>query len=121
MSVVTEVGGEEALRNTADAFYGAMLGDDRLRSFFENEDKAALRDRQAAYLAAFLSEEDGVDSSGPLKDAYAHLVGKGLSDEQFDAIYDHLHDCIAQLGIVGGMVHFMLEEFEDLRDDLVKH
>ncbi|MCG8692180.1 MAG: hypothetical protein MI806_13310, partial [Minwuiales bacterium] len=79
-----------------------------------------LCDRQVAYLTAFLSEEDGVDSSGPLKQAYGHLAGKGLSDEQFDAIYDHLHDAMAQLGLVGGMVHFMLEAFEDLRAELVR-
>jgi len=120
MSSVIEVGGDEALRTNADLLFKLILGDDRLRALFEGEDQAALRDKQATYLAAFLSEEDDVDTVGPLKQVYAHLEGKGLTDEQFDAIYDHLHDAMAHLGITGGMVHFMLEAFEDLREDLVK-
>lgn len=121
MSSVLEVGGDEALRTNADLLFNNILGDERLRSLFEGEDQKVLRDKQVAYLVAFLSEEDDAESTGPLKEAYAHLEGKDLTDAQFDAIYDHLHDAMAHLGITGGMVHFMLEAFEDLREELVKH
>lgn len=121
MSELLELGGDEALRTNADLLFGNILGDDRLRSLFEGEDQKGLRDKQVAFVNAFLSEEDDVDSAGPLKEVYAHLKGKSLTDAQFDAIYDHLHDAMAHLGVTGGMVHFMLEAFEDLREDLVKH
>ena len=51
-----------------------------------------------------------------MANAHAFVVGRGMDDDAFDAIYDHYHDSLAEMGIPGGMVHLFLEAFEDLRD-----
>ena len=115
MDLVEEIGGEAGIRAMLSAFHTRINEDNETARAVETDLMAARTDNQCQCVAHFISG-DADKAHAEMADAHAFVVGRGMDDDAFDAIYDHYHDSLAEMGIPGGMVHLFLEAFEDLRD-----
>jgi len=115
MSFVDEIGGEAALKGMLATFYGRVREDSDIKDNIDVEEMESLTDAQCNCLAQFINGE-GEGAANVMPAAHAFMIGKGMTENGFDAVYDHYHDTLAELGIPGGMVHGFLEAFEDLRE-----
>jgi truncated hemoglobin YjbI len=115
MSFVDDIGGEEALKGMLATFYSRVRKDAEISSGIDANQMESLADVQCTCLTQFING-DGDDAAATMPGAHAFMIGKGMTDNAFDGVYDHYHDTLAELGIPGGMVHSFLEAFEDLRE-----
>ncbi len=86
-----------------EIFYRKVLEDERTAKFFDDVDM----DRQAAKQKAFLTMVLGGPSAYTGKDmraAHAHLVAKGLGDQHFDAVVEHLGATLKELGVQDSLI-----------------
>ena len=115
MSFVDDIGGETALKEMLATFYGRVREDGGIKDNIDADEMESLTDAQCNCLTQFINGE-GEEAANIMPTAHAFMIGKGLTDNGFDGVYDHYHDTLAELGIPGGMVHGFLEAFEDLRE-----
>jgi truncated hemoglobin YjbI len=115
MSFVDDIGGEEALKGMLATFYSRVRADANISGCIDAGQMESLTDAQCTCLSHFINGE-GDDAASTMPGAHAYMIGKGMTDNAFDGVYDHYHDTLAELGIPGGMVHGFLEAFEDLRE-----
>jgi truncated hemoglobin YjbI len=119
MSMVQDIGGAEGLHRASDAFFTHAKAHPAVRAYFEAVDapdmRAAIEDALRLHLDFSVDEVPQA-----MARAHAALVGKGLSNAEFDAIYDLYHETLSEVGVPGGMLYGFLEAFEDLRGTLVR-
>ena len=97
------IGGEAAVDAAVDLFYRKVLADSRMCAFFDDVDM----DRQRAKQKAFLSMAFG----GPkkytgkdMRDSHAHLVKRGLNEDHFNAVAQHLQVTLQDLGVAPALI-----------------
>ncbi|MBI1179156.1 MAG: hypothetical protein GC201_01265 [Alphaproteobacteria bacterium] len=118
MSMVQDIGGVEGLHRASDVLFEAARANPVLAGLFESIDTPAQRERFEEALRLHLDfESDAVP--GAMAEAHKALMGRGISDADFDAVYDLYHETLSEVGVPGGMLYGFLEAFEDLRDRLV--
>jgi len=120
MSMVDDIGGEEGLHRASELFFEHVKVDEKLQAIFEGVDTPDRREKLEGALRLFLEFEPD-QAAALMQQAHQGLAGKGLTDDAFDAIYDHYHETLAEVGVPGGMLYGFLEGFEDLRGELVAH
>jgi hemoglobin len=97
-SLFERLGGEEAIIAAVDLFYEKLLADARVSHFFEALDVDAQAKKQVTFMAwAFGAPE--TYKGRDLRAAHAGLLRRGLSDEHFDAVAQHLRATLEELGI----------------------
>lgn len=97
-SLYERIGGEAAVDAAVELFYRKVLGDDRIKHFFDDVDM----DRQMAKQKAFLTMAMGGPANYTGKDlraGHAHLVQRGLSDVHFDAVVEDLVATLKELNV----------------------
>lgn len=103
-SLFTKIGGEDAVNAAVDIFYQKVLNDDRVNRFFRGVDM----DQQALKQKDFLTFAFGGPnnySGKNVREGHAHLVAeRGLNDEHFDAIIEHLGSTLVELGVPGELI-----------------
>lgn len=118
MSMLADIGGAEGLHRASDAFFTHAKAHPSVRSYFDSVDgpsmQAGIEDALRAHLEF---EPDQLPEA--MARAHAALVGKGMSNTEFDALYDIYHETLSDAGVPGGMLYGFLEAFEDLRGALV--
>jgi two-component system chemotaxis sensor kinase CheA len=94
-------GGEAALGQVVDAFYGRVLKDARIAHFFDGVDPNRLAAKQKMFMAYALG---GVDtySGKNLTEAHKPLVNAGLDDSHFDAVVENLLATLMQFNVSAG-------------------
>ncbi len=118
MSMLADIGGTDGLHRASDAFFTHARAHPAVRAYFEAVDGPSMRAGIEEALRHHLEfEPDEVPQA--LSRAHAALVGKGLSNSEFDALYDIYHEALSDVGLPGGMLYGFLEAFEDLRGALV--
>jgi hemoglobin len=117
-SLYEKLGGAPAIDVAVGIFYRRMLSDPRVASFFDGVDM----DRQAAKQKAFLTMVLGGPSQYTGKDmrqAHAHLVGRGLSDPHVDVVIEHLGATLKQLGVADAQIAEVAALANSVRDDVL--
>ena len=103
-SLYERIGGEGAVMAAVGLFYDKVLADERTRPFFDGQDMDAQIKKQMAFMAwAFGGPEEykGRD----LRAAHAGLVkNRGLSDEHFDAVAEHLKATLQELEVAEDLI-----------------
>lgn len=92
------LGGAPAVEAAVELFYRRLLRDERTARFFDNVDL----DGQIAKQAAFLTMAFGGPNKytgADLRSGHAHLVARGLGDEQVDAVVELLGETLRELGV----------------------
>jgi truncated hemoglobin YjbI len=118
MSMLADIGGTDGLHRASDAFFTHARAHPAVRAYFEAVDAPSMRAEIEEALRAHLEFEP---EQVPQAMARAHeaLVGKGMANSEFDALYDIYHETLSAAGVPGGMLYGFLEAFEDLRGALV--
>ena len=117
-SLFDRIGGQAAVDAAVEIFYGKVLGDALLASFFENTDLESLRRMQTAFLS--LAFGGGAAYEGrDLRAAHAPLVANGLADEHFDAVAGHLQATLEELSVPGDLIAEAMAIAASTRDDVL--
>ena len=114
-----EIGGADAIDAAVDIFYIKVLGDDRIKHFFEGTDM----NRQAKHQKQFLTYAFGGASNYPgrtMRAAHKKLVeDMGLSDEHFDAVIENLGATLKELGVADELITEAATIAESTRNDVL--
>jgi hemoglobin len=98
LSLFERLGGENAMVAAVELFYSKVLADEVTRPFFEGLDMETQTRKQIAFMTwAFggPSEYRGRD----LRTAHGKLLSRGLGDEHFDAVAQHLTETLKELDV----------------------
>ncbi|MET0545113.1 MAG: group 1 truncated hemoglobin [Caulobacterales bacterium] len=97
MSVYDRLGGAAAVDKAVDIFYGKVLGDDRIKSFFDGVDMGRQRQKQKAFLTMAFGGPNNYTGAS-MRRGHAHLVERGLNDSHMDAVIENLATTLSELG-----------------------
>jgi len=118
-SLYARLGGEPVLALAIERFYARVMVDDRLRVFFDTLDLGPLVRKQIAFMSHVLGGPE-VYGGRDLRNAHAKLVHHlGLSDEHFDAVVDHLHATLAELGVSEPLIWEVLARVAATRNEVL--
>ena len=112
------VGGNSAVAAVVNLLYDGIIKDPLLLPFFDGIDVL----RQKSKLVAFLSTIFGGStrySGEDLRQAHGHLVARGLSDQHFDAVADHLQSTLEELSVPATLVEEIMAIVESTRNDVL--
>ena len=112
------IGGDAAIAAAVDLLYRKVMADDNLRPFFDHVDLVQLKSKQAAFLAKVLGGPD-VYTGTDLRTAHARLVADGLDQSHFDAVAEHLHATLGELGVDELTIGEVLAIAESVRADVL--
>lgn len=115
-SLFDRLGGEEVLQAVVEAFYKRVLADDRIKHFFSSVSKAKLKRMQLQ----FLSHAFGGDAPYTGRDLNkAHAGLKGLNDEHFDAVVEHLALALETFDVDERLISEVVAVAESVRGDVL--
>jgi hemoglobin len=115
VSIYDAIGGEPALVAVVDDFYGRVLADPQLASFFAGANMPKLKGRQVEFFAAALGGPDVYQGAG-LREAHR---GRGISQADFDRVAVHLTASLAAAGVPTETVGQIAAAITPLADDIV--
>ena len=110
-SIYDEIGGRDAVEAVVSDFYDAVLADERIRHYFEEQDMAELRAHQIQFISSVTGgpvEYSGAD----MREAHAHL---DLDERDFRAVADHLEAALRANGVADSNVKRILDRVADLK------
>jgi hemoglobin len=114
-SLFDRLGGQDAIDAVVDEFYDRILSDERVAHHFEDTDMTELRVHQAQFIAVVTGgpvEYDGAD----VREAHE---GMGITDEEFDAVADHLDASLETYDVSETDRQQVLTEIESYRPAIV--
>ncbi len=117
-SLYDRIGGEAAVDAAVDIFYGKVLADDAISSFFDGIDMDKQRARQKAFLAMAFGGPRQYSGKG-LRAVHAPLVERGLDDGHFDAVAGHLGATLGELGVADDIAGEVMAIVGGARDDVL--
>jgi truncated hemoglobin YjbI len=88
-SLLSRLGGEEALNTLLRIFYGKALHDPRISRLFDTPDAVTQENRIVSQLAFMKAVLGGVnDGSVDVEQGYAHAATMGMTDEKYAAFVE---------------------------------
>lgn len=117
-SLYDKIGGEAAVNAAVDIFYRKVLSDDRISHWFEGVDM----DKQAAKQKAFLTLAFGGPNNytgEDMRKGHAHLVERGLTDSDFDAVIENLGATLTDLNVPEELIAEAAAIAESTRNDVL--
>ena len=100
-SLFERIGGEAAVDAAVERFYERLLGDKRVRHFFQRVDIQQLKRHQKRFLTMAFGGPKGY-TGRTLREAHGRL---GITDADFGAVAEQLQGTLQDLGVVEGMIH----------------
>ncbi|MCA8944554.1 MAG: group 1 truncated hemoglobin [Planctomycetes bacterium] len=110
-----KLGGAETVRVVVDAFYAKIQADESLAPFFADTDWKQQKSHQAAFIGMAL----GGPKTYAGKDMVGAHEGRGIGDEQFDAVAGHLVATLQEAGVEQGDIDTIVSAVAPLRADVV--
>ncbi len=89
------VGGGPAIAAVVDRFYELVLGDDRLRGFFNGVEMVRLKRHQVVLVSQVMGGPVAYEG----RDLRTAHKGMGISQEDFAAVVDHLVTALTEAGV----------------------
>ena len=117
-SLYDKIGGEAAVNAAVDIFYRKVLSDDRISHWFEGVDM----DKQAAKQKSFLTLAFGGPNNytgEDMRKGHAHLVERGLTDSDFDAVIENLGATLTELNVPEELIAEAAAIAESTRNDVL--
>jgi hemoglobin len=119
-SLYERVGGENAVMATAGLLYQKLLADPRLSPFFEGVDMGVQVKKMTGFMMYALGGPHA--EFRPLRQAHARLVKeKGLSNEHFDWVAQHLTATLTELGVEESLIGEIIGVVAATRDEVQGH
>lgn len=115
MAIYDDIGGRDAVAAAVDIFYGKVLADDLLGSYFTDRDMT----RQKAHMRAFLAVALGGPDVYAGRDMRAAHAGLQITDAAFDRVVDLLVATLQQLEVPVDIIAAIGAKLAPLREDVV--
>ena len=112
------VGGKSAVAAVVNLLYDRIIKDPLLLPFFDGIDVRRQKSKQVAFLSTVFGGPTRY-SGEDLRQAHGHLVARGLSDQHFDAIADHLQSTLEELSVPATLVEEIMAIVESTRNDVL--
>lgn len=112
------LGGEAAVDAAVDIFYRKVLTDDRISEFFDTVDMDAQRAKQKSFLTMAFggpNEYTGQD----MREAHKPLVERGLNDDHFNAVAEHLQASLQDLDVAPELIAEVMAIAASTHDDVL--
>lgn len=117
-SLYEKIGGRAAVDAAVDIFYGKVMADERINTFFEGVDMSKQAGKQKAFLMMAFGgphRYTGLD----MRNGHAHLVAKGLNDTHFDAVIENLATTLRELNVPEELIAEVAAVAESTRTDVL--
>ncbi|ADJ13443.1 group I truncated hemoglobin [Halalkalicoccus jeotgali] len=109
------LGGEDSIEAVVDQFYGYVMDDELVNSYFEDVDMQ----RQIAHQTQFISSVTGGPVQYTGEDMRAAHEGMGITPEEFDAIAKHLNTALKDFDVPADDREAVMTEIASYQDDIV--
>jgi len=110
------VGGGPAIAAVVDRFYALVLGDDRLRGFFDGVEMVRLKRHQVALVSQVMGGPVGYAG----RDLRAAHEGMSISREEFAAVADHLVTSLTEAGVERAIIDRVVTTIAGTEPDIVE-
>jgi hemoglobin len=110
------VGGGPAIAAVVDRFYALVLGDDRLRGFFDGVEMPRLKRHQVA----LVSQVMGGPVSYAGRDLRAAHEGMSISPEDFASVAEHLVTALTDAGVEPAIIDRVVATIAGTEADIVE-
>jgi hemoglobin len=111
------IGGEAGLTKVVDNFYERLWADPDLRHYFDNIDRAKLKQHQRAFLTFALG--GGTDAYGGRSLPEAH-TGLNITEAAFDKVAWHLRLTLEELDVDRPLIAIIAGFVEGARSQVVQ-
>lgn len=112
------IGGAVAVEQAVDIFYRKVLNDPLLAAYFEFTDMDRQFARQRAFLTMVFGGPDRYDGR-QLREAHAPLVRKGVGEQHFQAVVQHLLDTLVELDVAADDIEEVRRIAMSVHDDVL--
>ncbi|WP_394554368.1 group 1 truncated hemoglobin [Agromyces sp. MMS24-JH15] len=116
LSDYAAVGGAPAITAVVNRFYELVLGDDRLRGYFDGVELVRLKRHQVALVSQVMGGPVAYDGRD-LRTAHA---GKGISADDFGAVAGHLIAALTEAGVPSEIIDRTVAAVAATQPDIVE-
>jgi len=110
------VGGAPAISAVVERFYQLVLGDDRLRGYFDGIEMVRLKRHQVALVSQVMGGPVGYDG----RDLRAAHDGMRISPEDFAAVAAHLVTALTEAGVESDIIDRVVTAIAGTEADIVE-
>lgn len=114
-TLLSELGGRDAVEMVVAAFYERVLGDPLLKGYFKGVQMSRLYKNQTDFFCAALGDPDAYHG----RDMRSLHAGMNIGDEEFDAVAQHLSAALHDCGVDDDHTDTVLSLIAPLRRDIV--
>ncbi len=112
------IGGDAAVNAAVDLFYRKVLMDVRISHFFDSADMDDQRAKQKAFLTMVFGGPN--DYTGKdMRTAHAPLVERGLDENHFNMVAEHLQATLKELGVPADLAGKVMKIAAGTIDDVL--
>ncbi|HVJ44411.1 MAG TPA: chemotaxis protein CheW [Dongiaceae bacterium] len=117
-SIYEQIGGMGTIDAMVEVLFNRLLGDLRLKHFFDGVNSDHLQGRTREYLSKVTGGPDSFNDAD-VKTAHARVCGLGLNDAQFDAFAGHAQAAMNALEVPAGVAAMLMSMIFATRDEVV--
>jgi hemoglobin len=110
------VGGAPAISAVVERFYQLVLGDDRLRGYFDGIEMVRLKRHQVALVSQVMGGPVGYEG----RDLRAAHDGMRISSEDFAAVAAHLVTALTEAGVESDIIDRVVTAIAGTEADIVE-
>lgn len=114
-SLYERIGGKKAVKKAVDVFYSKVLADPKLTNLFANTDMEGLMQHQYSFMVSIFGGPD-IYKGRALREAHRN---KGITEEHFDAVANHLHDTLKEIGVTNGLIGEVMTLVASTREEVL--
>lgn len=115
-SLYERLGGEPAVDAAVDVFYRRVLSDDRISRYFDDIEMSRQREKQKAFLSFAFGGPSSYSGGADLRAAHAQLK---LTEEDFDAVMEHLGETLAALNVPAELIEEAASIARSVKSDVL--
>jgi two-component system, chemotaxis family, sensor kinase CheA len=117
-SLFERMGGKEAIDKAVTIFYGKVMMDSRVNSFFEGVDLFMQMGKMKAFMSFAFGGAPQYDGE-TLEKAHQPLVEKGLNDSHFNAVMENLGATLKELEVPDALIGEAASIVESVRSSVL--
>jgi hemoglobin len=118
LSLYERIGGAAAVDAAVEVFYKKVINDYRINRFFDGVDMAKQVAKQKTFFTMAFGGPNNY-TGADLRSAHSKLVKIGLSNDQFNAVMEHLGDTLKELKVPQDLIEEVMTLAEGTRSDVL--
>ncbi|KAB8033287.1 group I truncated hemoglobin [Fluviispira multicolorata] len=117
-NIFKQIGEDAAVDAAVTIFYRKILKDNRIKHFFTDIDMKIQIGKQKAFLTMLFGGPNQYTGKD-LRSGHAHLVKRGLNDEHFNAVVEHLSTTLSELKVPERIIEQIIGTASAARGDVL--